>query len=72
MNIRPLLIVIMSGLLIPEISHAQAVGLGMEELQEAVVTANKETGIHSTLMGSLEMPKTILENSPSALGERIC
>lgn len=69
MNIRPLLIVIMLGLLIPEISHAQAVGLGMEELQEAVVTANKETGIHSTLMGSLEMPKTILENSPSALGE---
>lgn len=38
-------------------------------LQESVITAHKEAGIHSTYMGSVEIPLDIVRTAPSLFGE---
>ncbi len=39
-------------------------------LQEAVVTARKQAGIHSTNTGALEVPQNALESMPALFGEK--
>ena len=39
-------------------------------LQEAVVTARKQAGIHSTNTGALEVPQNALERMPALFGEK--
>ena len=39
-------------------------------LQEAVVTARKEAGLHSTNTGALEVPQNALESMPALFGEK--
>lgn len=48
------------------------INIGMEKsgfLKAATVTAYRESGTYSTLSGSLEVPKTLIENVPAVLGE---
>ncbi len=40
-----------------------------ETISEAVISSYSESGIHSTLMGSITIPKTLLKQTPVALGE---
>ena len=56
-----------------DLSRDTTINIRMEpgsQIKEAIVTARKEAGIHSTNTGALEVPQNALESMPALFGEK--